>query len=531
MLRGLVACVFLSAVAQLGCAAHQRRHKGLRHHAVHHKNQHLIQGWSLPPLSKIFRGSEKTVNALEENVQKLKNAVRDLRGKNLEEAKETYTGFTQALTVDDEQDQKLEAENNEVEKKINALELSNKAEEQRKDTMIKENAKLTKQLEELKRTVNAQVEGLEGILKTGIDIPKETERAASIPSAAAPVHLQAAAAPQPEYCQCTKSCADLGWGEWCPVQSANCVTKLPCTTGGAANTCVTVDPQVGPWTRCANIITPQAVSLIQTSRRDDEDDSDSDSDDDDDAKSVEAAQPACRCRTPCQDQGWGMWCYLQAGNCRVKEQCEMGGAADACVASDPAGPWTRCSNLLPADAVAPAQPVPSRQIASSTPQLQTYNEGATPAVQQTFSSNANPVKDLLVKMMTQVDDIRSEDQQSSVKMQELYQSETAKMQSTRNAIQERQTELASRLREVKGQSAKLAAEVDHLEEVNRSLHTQLHRLEKFLSSASSELHGSMENEERVATAALQMRAHGKSKKDDDDDDDNDEGDDDNENDD
>jgi hypothetical protein len=522
MLRGLVALVCFGLVAQLGCAVNQQRHKGLRHHAVHHKSytQPVSQGWSLPPLSKIFRGSAKTVDALEDNMKKLKNAVRDLRGKNLEDAKEQYTGFTQALTVDDEQDQKLEVDNNEVEKKINALELSNKAEAQRRDSMITENAKLTKQLEELKKTVNAQVDGLEGILKNGVDVPKSEETTAPVATAAAPVQFQAV--PQPEYCHCTKACTDLGWGEWCPVQSANCVTKLPCSTGGAANTCVTVDPQAGPWTRCANIMAPQAISLIQTSKKDSDEDDDEDSDDDDDSKVVQPAQAACACRTPCHDEGWGMWCYLQTANCRVKDQCEMGGAANACVASDPGGPWTRCSNLL---SVAPAQPAQSPRIAPpAASQAQSYNV-ASPAIQQTFTSNANPVKDLLVKMMTQVDDIRTEDQQSTIKMQEIYQAETAKLQSTRSAIQERQTELAARLREVKGQSAKLAREVEHLEEVNRSLHTQLHRLEHFLSSASSELHGSIETEDRVASAALQMSSKSIKKDDDDDDDSDDDSDD------
>jgi len=356
--------------------------------------------------------------------------------------------------------------------------------------------------------VNAQVDGLEGILKNGISVPQTTEPAASVP---APVQFQAAVTAQQEYCHCTKTCTDQGWGEWCPVQSANCATKLPCSTGGSANACVTVDPQAGPWTRCSNIVTPQAVSLIQTSKKDSEDEDDEDSDDDDDSKSAQPVQPACQCRTACSDEGWGMWCYLQTANCRVKEQCEMGGAAKACVADDPGGPWTRCSNLLATDAVARAPP------AVAQPALVTPAASAGPSIQSTFTSNANPVKDILVKLMTQVDDIRSQDEQSTIKMQEIYQSETAKLQAKRSAIQEKQTELAARLREVKGESGKLAAEVEHLEEVNRSLHTQLHRLERFLASASSELHGSMESEDHVAsTAAIQT-----SKKDDDDDDDSD----------
>merc|ERR1719230_1717605 len=112
--------------------------------------------------------------------------------------------------------------------------------------------------------------------------------------------------------------------------------------------------------------------------------------------------------------------------------------------------------------------------------------------------------------MTQVDDIRTEDQQSSIKMQEIYQAEAAKLQAKRNAIQQKQMELAARLREVKGESAKLAAQVEHLEEVNRSLHTQLHRLERFLSSASQELHGSIDREDRVAAAALQTSTKARS---------------------
>jgi len=458
-------------------------------------------------------------------MKRLKRAVSDLRGKNLEDAKETYLGFTQALTVDDDQDQKLEADNLEVEKKINAMELSNKAEEERKDTMIKENAKLTKQLEELKKTVNAQVDGLEGILKSGMDGTKTGEPAepvaSTIPAAASPV--QFAVAPRQDYCHCTKPCSDLGWGEWCPVQSANCMTKLPCSTGGAANTCVTVDPQAGPWTRCANIVTPQAVSLIQTSKtskRDSDDDDDEDSDDDEDVKSAQSSQAVCKCRTPCSDEGWGMWCYLQTGNCRVKEHCEMGGAADGCVASDPGGPWTRCSNLLSDGSVAstPAMQLPP-SVPAAASQVQS-NNGGTPVAQQTFTSNASPVKDLLVKLMTQVDDIRTDDQQSTIKMREIYQAEVTKMQAKRSAIQNKQQELAVRLREVRGESAKLAAEVEHLEEVNRSLHTQLHRLERFLSNASSELHGSMEMTDKVASA---LQVSKKDRQDDDDDDDSDDG--------
>jgi len=464
MLRGLVALVWFGLIVQSGCTLTERRHRGLRSKRAvrrkgHQQQQPVPQGWSLPPLSKIFRGSAKTVDALEDNVKKLKSAVRDLRGKNLEDAKEAYAGFTQALTIDDEQDQKLEVDNEEVEKKINAMQLSNKAAEERRDNMVKENAKLTKQLEELKKTVNAQVEGLEGILKSGIDVEPATEPAVSQP---APVDFQA---------------------------------------------------------RAKNVAMPQAISLIQTSKKDSEDDDDEESDDDEDASSALTAAPVCRCRTPCSDEGWGMWCYLQTGNCRVKEQCEMGGAANACVADDPGGPWTRCSNLLATDVAGPAQPATNQpQLASATSTAGTVQ----PAAQQTFSVNAQPVKDILVKLMTQVDDIRTEDQQSAGKMREIYQSESTKMQSKRTAILEKQKELATRLREVKGDSAKLAAQVEHLEEVNRSLHTQLHRLQHFLSSASSELSGSMESEDRIATAALQV-----SKKDDENDDDSDDDSDDN----
>merc|ERR1719420_1200961 len=110
-----------------------------------------------------------------------------------------------------------------------------------------------------------------------------------------------------------------------------------------------MDPQDGPWTRCSNIMSSSAASLLQLGARRDlesskDENSDADGDDDD---SDDDDEDICTCKNPCRDEGWGMWCYVQSANCRVKEQCEMGGAANKCVADDPAGPWTRCSNLLP----------------------------------------------------------------------------------------------------------------------------------------------------------------------------------------
>merc|ERR1719321_435308 len=76
--------------------------------------------------------------------------------------------------------------------------------------------------------------------------------------------------------------------------------------------------------------------------------------------------------------------------------------------------------------------------------------------------------------------------------------------SVKEQIQSRKEELANQLREVKEESGKLATEVEHLEEVNRNLHTQLRRLEHFLASASTELKGSMEVDDRMTAAAIQL---------------------------
>merc|ERR1719386_222585 len=105
---------------------------------------------------------------------------------------------------------------------------------------------------------------------------------------------------------------------------------------------------------------------------------------------------------------------------------------------------------------------------------------ATPSAQlasSDISMNTKPVKDILMKMMTQVDDIRQQDEVSMEKLRELYQSETKREASVKESILAKKEEMATKLREVKDESLKLATEVEHLEEVNRNLHTQLHRLE------------------------------------------------------
>jgi hypothetical protein len=306
---------------------------------------------------------------------------------------------------------------------------------------------------------------------------------------------------------------------------------------------VTVDQRDGPWTRCENIIQPQAeaANFIQVSakkaqtKEDDDDDAedakDSDEDEDED-------EDVCQCKQPCSDLGWGMWCYVQSSTCKVRSDCAMGGAAHACVASDPAGPWTRCENLLP---------VPAKQTAKSVvPQQMATMAAAMPAVPITgsddISANTKPVKDILVKMMTQVDDIRQQDEVSMQKLRELFQQEQKKEVSIKENIVSKKEELANQLREVKEESGKLATEVEHLEEVNRNLHTQLRRLERFLASASTELKGSMDVDDRMTAAAIQLtkkskkevheedapRVHKKmiQKEEDDDDDDDDDKDDD-----
>lgn len=482
--------------ARTGLARRFRRgqQEGHRHHGKTHQVPLAHLGWSMPPLTKIFRGSEKTAASLESNMERLKASVNDLRKKDLDDAKEVYASFAQALNLDDEQNSKLKADNEETEKKISALQLSNKAEEGRRDNLVKENKKLYKQLEELKKTVNSQVNGLEDILQEGGLAPKPAPEVVAVMASTA----QASA---PEYCHCTRSCSDLGWGSWCTVQSASCVTKSPCVTGGAAGSCVTVDPRDGPWTRCANIVAqPAAASLIQVSqnmhrevKKEEEDDDDSDDAKDDDEEDSEDGD-VCQCKQPCTDEGWGMWCYVQSSSCRVKENCAMGGAAHACVASDPGGPWTRCENLLP---VPSAVSAPAAQVAAAA-----LSPPVAPA-QEDMTRNTKPVKDVLVKMMTQVDDIRQEDEQSTEKLKEVYQQESKRLATEKDSIAQKKEELASELRQVKEESSKLATEVEHLEEVNRSLHTQLRRLEHFLASASTELKGSIETEDRVSVAAVQ----------------------------
>merc|ERR1719265_1175884 len=135
---------------------------------------------------------------------KLKESVNDLRKKDMDDAKEVYAQFVQQLSMDDEQNQKLQQNNEEDEKKIDALELSNKAEAERRDNLIKENQKLYKQLEELKKTVNSQVNGLEDILKEGVQANGE---AAATPAAPAAVANFAAVQPASEYSRCTQTCA------------------------------------------------------------------------------------------------------------------------------------------------------------------------------------------------------------------------------------------------------------------------------------------------------------------------------------
>jgi len=216
---------------------------------------------------------------------KLKESVNDLRKKDLDDAKEVYAQFVQALSLDDEQNQKLQANNEEDEKKIDALALSNNAEAVRRDNLVKENQKLYKQLEELKKTVNSQVNGLEDILKEGGTVHTQVEPAATVATPAAATNFVAPATQ--EYCHCTKACTDMGWGPWCPVQSANCITKTPCATGGAAGSCVTLDAQAGPWTRCQNIIQAESIAanFVQVSSqkaKEDDDDADDDADDADD---------------------------------------------------------------------------------------------------------------------------------------------------------------------------------------------------------------------------------------------------------
>lgn len=526
-MRAVSLLALVSLVSTVSAAGFARRmHRGMQQHHKNHGKAHQVplvhHGWSMPPLTKLFRGSEKTAGSLESNMARLKASVADLRKKDLDDAKEVYAGYAQALGLDDEQNQKLNADNEETEKKISALELSNKAEEGRRDTLVKENKDLYKQLEELKKTVNSQVNGLEDILKDGVKVPEQ----------AAAVEAPHVLASVPEYCRCTRACTDLGWGPWCTVQNANCVTKSPCATGGAAGSCVTVDPQDGPWTRCQNIVEPAAASLLQMSsklREEKADDDDEDADDAKDGKDSDDSDDSdddeiCHCKQPCTDEGWGPWCYVQSATCRVKPACDMGGAANSCVASDPGGPWTRCSNLLSAPVAAPAAPAVAARLAPSV-------SVPTATAQQDIDHNTKPVKDLLMKMMEQVDDIRQEDEQSAEKLRDLYQQETKRLSAEKDAIAQKKDELATELKTVKEQSAKLATEVEHLEEVNRSLHTQLRRLEHFLASASTELKGSIDTEDHVAAAALQMgkKVGGSKKKaskkadasDDDDDDDND----------
>jgi hypothetical protein len=76
----------------------------------------------------------------------------------------------------------------------------------------------------------------------------------------------------------------MGWGKWCPVQSANCINKTHCETGGEASSCVKLEAKAGPWTRCQNIIQAESIAanFVQVSSqkaKEDDDDADDDKDD------------------------------------------------------------------------------------------------------------------------------------------------------------------------------------------------------------------------------------------------------------
>lgn len=244
-----------------------------------------------------------------------------------------------------------------------------------------------------------------------------------------------------------------------------------------------MDPQAGPWTRCSNILpAPPVLLQVADSSQDEDTDDDSDSDDDDDIEAEE-----CKCRTPCHDEGWGQWCYVQSLTCQVKSKCTAGGAAGSkCVANDPGGPWTRCANLLSSAAKVPQQPNASIA-AARVPQA------------ELMGRSSRQVEEVLNGMIAQVDGIRQKDREVMAQLKGQYETERSRLQTQRDAILKRKKDLEGEISKATAEDRALEGEVDRLEGVNRSLHTQLRQLEGFLSSESATLHTSMVRQDKLDT--------------------------------
>lgn len=490
--------LLLLSMAIIEASATESRHRvkrlvrHVRGHRAARKGHAEPHSWSLPPLAKLFRASEQTETALEGNLRRLKTSAGELRQQDLDAAGAVYEEYAQALVADEKENKRLQEINSNVEKRLDGLKLRAKAEELRKTQLQQENKQLYKQLEELKASVNNQVKGLEDLLKGG-DSQQQTA------AADVPVAVAVPSKPAPEVCRCTSTCSDLGWGPWCTVQSATCMVKSDCSAGGAAKSCITVDSKAGPWTRCANILPAPgpAPTLLQLSSSSDDEDSDDDSDSDDDED--EGAEE-CRCRTPCHDEGWGQWCYVQSLTCKVKGQCTAGGAAgNKCVANDPAGPWTRCANLLSqADAVPQqaAAPAPTATAPQGTSQAAS-SAAATAPQADVMGRSSKQVEESLSSMMAQVDDIKRQDGQSMTQLKASYEAEKARLRSQHDAILKKKEDLEDEIEKVNAEDKALESEVDRLEDVNRSLHGQLHQLEKFLNKESATLHTSMAVEDKI----------------------------------
>jgi hypothetical protein len=243
---------------------------------------------------------------------------------------------------------------------------------------------------------------------------------------------------------------------------------------------------------------PTALLQVADSSKEEADDDDSDSDEDDDDDAEE-----CRCRTKCHDEGWGPWCYVQSLSCRVKSQCTAGGAArNMCVANDPAGPWTRCANLLSPALAEPQQPLVSASAVSQQPPFAAAASvvSALPAPVVSAAGmgrSSKQVEEALSNMMAQVDSIKQQDGQSMAQLKESYESEKARLRSQHDAILRRKQDLDDEIAKVTADDKASAAEVNRLEDVNNSLHGQLRQLEGFLTKESATLHSSVADQEKL----------------------------------
>lgn len=370
---------------------HQAKHgHGGKVRAHHHE-------WSLPPLGEIMRPSSKTAAELDANYEKLKLLVTELRKDDMHAAHEMYEEYSQALTLDDNQNTKLEAANEEIQRDIDSVQLRVRASELRKAKLTAENRQLLGQLEDLKKAVNSQVTEIEGILKDNVGTT--------------PV-----AQPQAPKTQ------DTG--------------DLLVTPASLAQ-------------RGHGIKTTPSLMQLSAMKTEADDDADDEADEDD------------------SDSDAGTGVKQSAG---VKQT----------------------------PAVAPT-PMAAQQVAPPPPAVLAAGRAAAG-----MGTEAELVKGSITSMLSQVQSIRQQDAQSAAQLKQFYEEEGKRLHLAQDAIIARKAELLAQLRETRDSERSISADVTHLEDVNRSLHTQLHKLERFLNRETAVLHGSEtteEKEEKVAEKA------------------------------